>query len=115
MATRMCDVCGVRPAVVEVRRRIPGEGQTVQYLCELHAAEARGGRPPLGASSLGGGSLFDDFFDRFFDEGRTAIPGGGNGTPEAGGAGGRDPVLLRRHHGAIAARPSRPSSGAASI
>jgi hypothetical protein len=60
-----------------VRRRIPGEGQTVQYLCELHAAEARGGRPPLGASSLGGGSLFDDFFDRFFDEGRTALPGGG--------------------------------------
>jgi hypothetical protein len=54
MATRMCDVCGVRPAVVAVRRRIPGEGQTVQYLCELHAAEARGGRPPLGASSLAG-------------------------------------------------------------
>jgi hypothetical protein len=77
MATRMCAVCGVRPAVVAVRRRIPGEGQTVQYLCELHAAEARGGRPPLGASSLSGGSLFDDFFDRFFDEGRTAIPGGG--------------------------------------
>jgi hypothetical protein len=40
MATRMCDVCGVRPAVVAVRRRIPGESQTVQYLCELHAAEA---------------------------------------------------------------------------
>ena len=35
MATRMCDVCGVRPAVVAVRRRMPGEGQTVQYLCEL--------------------------------------------------------------------------------
>ncbi|MDQ2672181.1 MAG: AAA family ATPase [Actinomycetota bacterium] len=77
MATRMCDVCGVRPAAVAVRRRIPGEGQTVRYLCELHAAEARGGRPPLGASSLGGGSLFDDFFDRFLDEGRTALPGGG--------------------------------------
>ena len=73
MATRVCDVCGVRPAVVAVRRRIPGEGQTGQYLCELHAAEARGGRPPLGASSLGGGSLFD----RFFDEGRSALPGGG--------------------------------------
>ncbi|HWS82490.1 MAG TPA: AAA family ATPase [Rubrobacter sp.] len=77
MATRMCDVCGVRPAAVAVRRRIPGEGQTVRYLCELHAAEARGGRPPLGASSLGGGSLFDDFFDRFLDEGRTSLPGGG--------------------------------------
>jgi hypothetical protein len=35
------DVRRVRgKAVVAVRRRIPGEGQTVQYLCELHAAEA---------------------------------------------------------------------------
>jgi ATP-dependent Clp protease ATP-binding subunit ClpC len=77
MATRMCDVCGVRPAAVAVRRTVPGEGQTVQYLCELHAAEARGGRPPLGTSALGGGSLFDDFFDRFFDEGRSGVRGGG--------------------------------------
>ena len=73
MATRMCDVCGIRPAVVAVRRTVPGEGQTVQYLCELHAAEARSGRSPLGASSLGGGSLFDDFFDRFFDQGRPGV------------------------------------------
>ena len=77
MATRMCDVCGIRPAVVAVRRTVPGEGQTVQYLCELHAAEARGGSSPFGRSPLGGGSLFDDFFDRFFEEGR---PGSG-GTP----------------------------------
>jgi ATP-dependent Clp protease ATP-binding subunit ClpC len=74
-ATRMCDVCGIRPAVVAVRRTVPGEGQTVQYLCELHAAEARGGRSPLGASPLGGGSLFDDFFDRFFDQGQPGIGG----------------------------------------
>jgi hypothetical protein len=73
MATRMCDVCGIRPAVVAVRRTVPGEGQTVQYLCELHAAEARGGRSSLGSSPLGGGSLFDDFFDRFFDQGRPGV------------------------------------------
>src|SRR5918999_1620768 len=35
-----------------------------RHLCELHAAEARGGRSPFG----GGGSLFDDFFSRFFDD-----------------------------------------------
>ena len=73
MATRMCDVCGIRPAVVAVRRTVPGEGQTVQYLCELHAAEARGGGSPFGRSPLGGGSLFDDFFDRFFEEGRAGV------------------------------------------
>jgi ATP-dependent Clp protease ATP-binding subunit ClpC len=40
MATRMCDVCGIRPAVVTVRRVVPGEGQRVEHLCEIHAAEA---------------------------------------------------------------------------
>src|SRR5215213_5764890 len=69
MATRMCDVCGIRPAVVAVRRVVPGEGQRVEHLCEIHAAEAGVGRSTLGGRSpLGGGSLFDDFFDRFFDE-----------------------------------------------
>src|SRR5215208_1862347 len=38
MATRMCDVCGIRPAVVTVRRVVPGEGQRVEHLCEIHAA-----------------------------------------------------------------------------
>src|ERR671921_754642 len=69
---RMCDVCGVRPAVVTVRRIVPGEPPRIEHLCEVHAAEARraGGRSPLGGSPLGGGggSLFDDFFGRFFDE-----------------------------------------------
>src|SRR5215210_6931196 len=69
---RMCDVCGIRPAVVTVRRIVPGEPPRIENLCEVHAAEARraGGRSPLGGSSLGGGggSLFDDFFGRFFDE-----------------------------------------------
>ncbi|MCL6438172.1 MAG: AAA family ATPase [Rubrobacteraceae bacterium] len=65
MAERMCDVCGVRPATVTLRRIVPGEPPRVQHLCEIHAAEARGAR---GASSFGRGSLFDDFFSRFFEE-----------------------------------------------
>jgi ATP-dependent Clp protease ATP-binding subunit ClpC len=78
MATRMCDVCGIRPAVVTVRRVVPGEGQRVEHLCEIHAAEAGVGRSTFGGRSpLGGGSLFDDFFDRFFDE----EPRGGGVVP----------------------------------
>src|ERR687889_1124318 len=83
MATRKCDVCGIRPAVVTVRRVVPGEGQRVEHLCEIHAAEAGAGRSSFGGRSpLGGGSLFDDFFGRFFDEeslGRTR--GGGMASP----------------------------------
>ena len=79
MATRMCDVCGIRPAVVTVRRVVPGEGQRVEHLCEIHAAEAGVGRSTFGGGSpLGGGSLFDDFFDRFFDE----EPRGGGVVPQ---------------------------------
>ena len=78
MATRMCDVCGIRPAVVTVRRVVPGEGQRVEHLCEIHAAEAGAGRSSFGGRSpLGGGSLFDDFFGRFFDEEPTGLSGGG--------------------------------------
>ena len=51
MATRMCDVCGIRPAVVTVRRVVPGEGQRVEHLCEIHAAEAGVGRSTFGGSS----------------------------------------------------------------
>jgi ATP-dependent Clp protease ATP-binding subunit ClpC len=69
MATRMCEVCGVRPASVAIRRIVPGEPPRIEHLCEVHAAEARGGRSRLGGSPLGGGSLFDDFFGRFFEEG----------------------------------------------
>src|SRR5918999_3308445 len=67
---RMCDVCGVRPAVTTMRRIAPGEPPRTEYLCEVHAAQARGGRTPFeGRPSFGGGgSLFDDFFNRFFDE-----------------------------------------------
>src|SRR5215204_3941898 len=77
MATRMCDVCGIRPAVVTVRRIVPGEGQRVEHLCEIHAAEAGAGRSAFGGRSpLGGGSLFDDFFGRFFDEEPTGLSAG---------------------------------------
>ena len=95
MATRMCDICGIRPAVVTVRRVVPGEGQRVEHLCEIHAAEAGVGRSTFGGSSpLGGGSLFDDFFDRFFEEEPRGVSQRGRGSPpEAGRTGGHNPVL----------------------
>src|SRR5918998_744543 len=79
---RMCDVCGVRPAVTTTRRIAPGDPPRTEYLCEVHAAQARGGRAPFGGrSSLGGGgSLFDDFFNRFFDEDPRRIPIDGGGA-----------------------------------
>jgi ATP-dependent Clp protease ATP-binding subunit ClpC len=80
MATRMCEVCGMRPATVAIRRIVPGEPPRIERLCEVHAAEARGGRSRLGGSPLGGGSLFDDFFSRFFEEGAS----GGAGRSSAG-------------------------------
>ncbi len=77
MARRMCDVCGVRPANTAIRSIVPGEGQRVEHLCDVHAARARGGR-----SSLGGGSLFDDFFNQFFETtgGPRRIPMGQEAT-----------------------------------
>src|SRR5919199_995975 len=82
----MCDVCGVRPAVVTVRRIMPGGGSRIEHLCELHAAEAKGGgrrRSPF----EDGGSLFDDFFNRFFEdasEGPRGIPIRGGGAATSG-------------------------------
>src|SRR5215212_1521041 len=86
MDRRMCDVCGIRPAVVTVRRIIPGEGERVEHLCEIHASEAGvlGGSAfegsPLGGGRLGRGSLFDDFFGRFFDDESFGTTRGGGGT-----------------------------------
>src|SRR5918994_2730529 len=76
---RMCDVCGVRPAATTMRRIAPGEPPRIEYLCEVHAAQARGGgrRLPFGGS----GGPFDDFFNRFFDEGSHRIPRGGGASP----------------------------------
>jgi len=86
MATRICEVCGMRPATVAIRRIVPGERPRIEHLCEVHAAEAEGGRSRLGGSPLRGGSLFDDFFGRFFDEEPLGSPrgenrGGGTATP----------------------------------
>src|ERR671916_212560 len=75
MATRMCETCGVRPATVAIRHIVPGESPRIEHLCEVHAAEARGGRSRFGGSPLGGGSLFDDFFSRFFEEGAAGAVG----------------------------------------
>src|SRR5919112_151655 len=75
MATRMCEMCGVRPATVALRRIVPGEPPRIEHLCEVHAAEARGERSRFGGSPLGGGSLFDDFFSRFFEEGAAGAVG----------------------------------------
>jgi hypothetical protein len=35
---RMCDVCGVRPAVTTMKRIALGEPPRTEYLCEVHAA-----------------------------------------------------------------------------
>jgi ATP-dependent Clp protease ATP-binding subunit ClpC len=79
----MCDVCGVRPAAVAVRRVSPGQPARVEHLCGLHAAEARGARSPFG-----GGSLFDEFFGSFFDDepatGTGAGPGARGAAPRRG-------------------------------
>src|SRR4028119_973862 len=79
MASRLCDVCGARPATVAIRRIVPGGGQRVEHLCDLHAARAREGR-----SSFGGGSLFDDFFDQFFGatEGARGSSSGGEAAAQ---------------------------------
>src|SRR5215208_6119967 len=82
MATRMCEVCGVRPATVAIRRIVPGEPPRIEHLCEVHAAEARGGRSRPRGSPLGGGSLFDDFFGRFFEEGASGGAGRSSVVPE---------------------------------
>ena len=63
-----------------IRRIVPGKEPRLEHLCEVHAAEARGGRSRLGGSPLGGGSLFDDFFSRFFEEG--ASGGAGRSSAE---------------------------------
>ena len=72
--SRMCDVCGVRPAVGTIQRIRPGSPPETLHLCEVHLAERRG----MG-SGFGGLGMFDDFFSRFFSD---AAGGGGGGGPE---------------------------------
>ncbi len=101
-ATRMCDVCGQRPAIVTVRRVVQGEPARIEHLCEVHAAEAGvggGGRSPFGGSSFGGGgggSLFDEFFGRFFDD-EPAGSGAGSGARRAPRAGRREQVDITQY------------------
>jgi C-terminal, D2-small domain, of ClpB protein len=70
--TRMCDVCGVRPAVGTIERIRPGQPPETLHLCQVHLAERRG----MG-SSFGGLGMFDDLFSRFFSDaaGGEARPG----------------------------------------
>jgi ATP-dependent Clp protease ATP-binding subunit ClpC len=84
----------VRPATVTIRRIVPDDEPRLEHLCEVHAAETRrGGRSHLGGSPLGGGSLFDDFFGRFFEEGTS----GGAGRSSAGrSSAGRRSVVPER-------------------
>jgi ATP-dependent Clp protease ATP-binding subunit ClpC len=77
-AAVICERCGLRPAVAEVRRTRPGVGTETQRLCQVCLAEVRGE-----SGGYGGRGLFDDFFSDFFDRG----PGGGIDRP--GGLGER--------------------------
>jgi ATP-dependent Clp protease ATP-binding subunit ClpC len=61
--TRMCDVCGIRPAVGTIQRIRPGQPPETLHLCEVHLAERRSA-----GSGFGGLGMFDDFFSRFFSE-----------------------------------------------
>ena len=80
MATPMCDVCGVRPAVATARRTRPDGAVGEQRLCELHLAELqRQSDSPFGRLGGGHGSLFDDFFSEFFDRSLGSGPGSGPG------------------------------------
>jgi ATP-dependent Clp protease ATP-binding subunit ClpC len=83
MATQMCDVCGVRPAVATARRTSPDGTVEEQHLCEVHLAELqRQTASPFARLGGGRGGLFDDFFSDFFDRGLDAGPGvRSGGTP----------------------------------
>jgi len=64
MAARMCDVCGVRPAVGTIQRIRPGQPPETLYLCQVHLQAQRARSQP--ESGFGGMGMFDDFFSRFF-------------------------------------------------
>jgi ATP-dependent Clp protease ATP-binding subunit ClpC len=96
MVTRMCEVCGVRSATVAIRRITPSEPPRIEHVCEVHAVEARGGRSRLRASPLGGGSLFDDFFSSFFEEGVVGSAGRSGTGPERRGEGTGSSCSTRR-------------------
>ena len=67
MATTMCEIDGVRPAVATVRIRQNGEERTIA-VCEEHLRELQGQRRGTGRSTFGARSLFDEFFSDFFGD-----------------------------------------------
>ena len=84
MATTICEIDGVRPAVATVRIRQNGEERTIA-VCEEHLRELQGQSRGAGRSPFGGrSSLFDEFFSDFFGDsplgGRTAGDGAGMTT-----------------------------------
>ena len=92
MATTMCEIDGVRPAVATVRIRQNGEERTIA-VCEEHLRELQGQSRGAARSPFGGrSSLFDEFFSDFF--GDSAF-------------GGRTPGARRRHDDHEAAPPGR--------
>ena len=72
--SRMCDVCGIRPAVGTIQRIRPGQSPETLHLCQIHLAEQR-----AMSSGFGGLGMFDDFFSRFFSE-PVGVSGGGGGS-----------------------------------
>jgi ATP-dependent Clp protease ATP-binding subunit ClpC len=81
--SRMCDVCGIRPAVGTIQRIRPGQPPETLHLCQIHLAEQR-----AMSSGFGGLGMFDDFFSRFFSE-PVGVSGGGGGSPGGRPAGSR--------------------------
>src|SRR6476659_8776909 len=80
MATTICEIDEVHPAVATVRIRQNGEERTIA-VCEEHLRELQGQTRGAGRSPFGGMSLFDEFFSDFFGDsplgGRTAGDGDG--------------------------------------
>jgi ATP-dependent Clp protease ATP-binding subunit ClpC len=88
MATTICEIDGVRPAVATVRIRQNGEERTIA-VCEEHLRELQGQSRGAGRSPFGGRSLFDEFFSDFFGD-------SGLGSRTQGAAGGTTTTRPRR-------------------
>ena len=67
MATRMCEIDGIRPAVATVRISQNGEERTIA-VCEEHLRELQGRSRAEARSPFGGRSRFDEFFADFFGD-----------------------------------------------
>jgi ATP-dependent Clp protease ATP-binding subunit ClpC len=67
MATTMCEIDGVRPAVATVRIRQNGEERTIA-VCEEHLRELQGQNRGTARAPFGSRSLFVAFFSDFFGD-----------------------------------------------